>query len=37
MLLSQGTQLNTIGRYDAAVPLLSKAIAARPEAAAPHS
>ena len=36
MLLSQGTQLNTIGRYDAAVPLLSKAIAAQPEAAEPH-
>jgi tetratricopeptide (TPR) repeat protein len=36
MLLSQGTQLNNIGRHTDAVPVLSKAIAASPQAVEPH-
>jgi tetratricopeptide (TPR) repeat protein len=36
MLLAQGTQLNNIGRHDDAVPLLSKAIAASPQAVEPR-
>ena len=36
MLLTQGTQLNNIGRYDAAVSVLSKAIVAAPQAVEPH-
>jgi len=35
-LLAQGTQLNNIGRPTEAVPLLSKAIAASPQAVEPH-
>jgi tetratricopeptide (TPR) repeat protein len=36
MLLTQGTQLNNIGRYDAALSVLSKAIVATPQAVEPH-
>lgn len=36
MLLAQGTQLNNIGRHDAAVSVLSKAIVAAPQAVEPH-
>jgi tetratricopeptide (TPR) repeat protein len=36
MLLTQGTQLNSVGRYDAAVSVLSKAIVAAPQAVEPH-
>jgi tetratricopeptide (TPR) repeat protein len=36
MLLNQGTHLNSIGRYDAAVSVLSKAIVAAPQAVEPH-
>jgi tetratricopeptide (TPR) repeat protein len=36
MLLTQGTQLNNIGRHDAAVSVLSKAIVAAPHAVEPH-
>lgn len=36
MLLAQGRQLNNIGRPNDAVPLLSKAIAASPQAVEPH-
>src|SRR2546425_9900716 len=36
MLLTQGTQLNNIGRYDAALSVLSRAIVATPQAVEPH-
>ena len=36
MLLTQGTQLNNIGRHDAAISVLSRAIVAAPQAVEPH-
>jgi Flp pilus assembly protein TadD len=36
MLLTQGIQLNNIGRHDAAVSVLGKAIVAAPQAVEPH-
>src|SRR5437899_6130203 len=36
MRLTQGRQLNNIGRYDAALSVLSKAIVAAPQAVEPH-